>query len=406
MQIKSNLQVQYCGLIFENPVLIASANVSANAEMVERGFQHGFSGVAFKTISMNSQNVKNLSPRMAAYKYKNQVIGWQNWEQISDLPLDKNLEALSYLKKNWTNKILISSIMGFSMKEWVELAVMSLQAGADMIELNMSCPHMVQKDAGMKLGQNFELIQSITRAVKNTVNIPVSVKLTPNISDINEPALYAKDGGADGLVAINTVSGLIGIDTDTYQPLLNAWGKGAISGYSGPTIKPIGLAQVSKLAQNQNLNLPISGVGGIENTTDVLEYLLCGATNVQICTAIMKYGYGIIEKILTGLDQHLQEKGFSCISEIIGKALLNITTVEKIDNSRHAFVDFDSKRCKSCKKCYISCQDAGGQCIIWDQERNIPLMADKNKCHSCMICADVCVVNPTVPYMVEHRERS
>ena len=405
MQIKSNLQVEYCGLTFENPVLIASANVSANAEMVERGFPHGFSGVAFKTIGIDTQNVINLSPRMAAYKYQNKVIGWQNWEQISDSPLEKNLEAFRYLKKNWPNKILISSIMGFSMKEWVDLAVMSSQAGVDMIELNLSCPHMMQEEAGMKIGQTVELIQKITQTVKNTVDLPVTVKLTPNISDINEPALSAKNGGADGLVAINTVSGLIGIDTDTYKPKLNAWGLGAISGYSGPAIKPIGLAQVAKLAQNKNLNLPISGIGGIENATDVLEYMLCGATNVQICTAIMMHGYGIIEKILTGLDQHLQEKEFNSISEIIGKALPNITSVEKIDKSRQAYIEFDTKRCKSCKKCYTSCRDAGGQCIVWDDEKNIPLMADKNMCHSCMICADVCVVNPPVPYLVENSKK-
>jgi dihydropyrimidine dehydrogenase (NAD+) subunit PreA len=402
MQRKSNLQVEYCGLKLENPVLIASANVSAYAEMVERGFDKGFAGVAFKTIGINTKDVTNLSPRMAAFKYKNKIIGWQNWEQISDSPLEENLNAFSYLKKNWPNKIIIASIMGFSIAEWKELAIMSAQAGADIIELNMSCPHMMQEGAGMKVGQTFELIREVTKTVKNAVSIPVIAKLTPNISDICEPALYAKEGGVDGLVAINTVSGLIGIDTDTYKPKLNAWGLGAISGYSGPAIKPIGLAQVTNLAKHPELNLPISGVGGIENATDVLEYMLCGASNVQICTAIMTYGYGIIDDILNGLDQHLQEKELNSIGDIIGKALPNITSMDKIDEKRGAYVEFDTNRCKSCKKCYISCQDAGGQCIVWDEEKKIPIMGDKDKCHSCMICRDVCIVNPAVPYAKEH----
>jgi len=402
MKYKSDLSVEYCGVKFENPVIIASANVSAYAEMVGRGFDAGFSGVAFKTIGIGEEKIVNLSPRMADYKYKRKIIGWQNWEQISDAPLQENLKAFRFLKKNWPNKVLISSIMGFTMQEWADLAILSADAGADMLELNMSCPHMMQEGAGMKAGQVVELVERVTSLVKSKVSIPVIVKLTPNISDITEPAWYAKNGGADGLVAINTLSGLVGIDTNTYQPLLNAWGQGAISGYSGPAIKPIGLAQVTRLAQDPKLGLPISGVGGIETWTDVLEYMLCGSSTVQICTAIMMHGYGIIDKILSGLDTHLQEKGFNSINEVIGKALPNITTVEQINLKRQGYIEFDNERCTGCKKCYISCEDAGGQCIIWDEETKTPSLSSPDKCHSCMICADVCVVKDPVPYFVEN----
>ncbi|OFX60192.1 MAG: hypothetical protein A2046_06700 [Bacteroidetes bacterium GWA2_30_7] len=399
---RNSLNVEFCGVKFENPILIASANVSAYSEMVERGFEKGFAGVSFKTIGIDTVNVVNLSPRMAAYKYKNRIIGWQNWEQISDSPLEINLKAFKYLKKNWPNKVVISSIMGFNLNEWSELAIMSEESGVDIIELNMSCPHMMQEGAGMKAGQIVELVKTITQTVKKTVKIPVIVKLTPNTNDITEAALYAKAGGADGLAAINTLIGLIGIDLKSYSPLLNSWGVGAISGYSGPAIKPVGLAQVTNLAKKANLNLQISGIGGIENWVDVLEYMLCGATTVQICTAIMMNGYGIIEKILEGLENHLLEKGFDSINQVIGKALPNITSIDKIDTNHRGYAQFDTDRCTHCKKCYTSCHDAGGQCIIWNESTKTPSLSHKDKCHSCMICADVCSVNPSVPYFVKN----
>ena len=219
--------------------------------------------------------------------------------------MEDNLKDIRFLKKRWPDRVVIASIMGFSNDEWRELAVACEDAGADMLELNFSCPHMTVEGSGMKVGQAFALVEKYTAIVRKAVKIPILAKMTPNITDITEPARFAKQGGADGLAAINTVSGLVGIGLDDYTPVPNIFGKGAMSGYSGPGVKPIGLRCVAQMAQDPALKLPISGIGGIETWMDVAEYLLCGASTVQITTGVIHYGYRIVEDILEGLSYYL-----------------------------------------------------------------------------------------------------
>ena len=385
-----DLSINVCGVKFPNPFMLSSSAVSNTAEMIARGFEKGFGGVLYKSLGRPTMNP---SPRMHAYSYgSKRLVGLQNVEQITDRPIEDNLSDIRWLKKHYPDNVVMVSIMGFSKEQWRELAVMVEDTGADMIELNFSCPHMSVEGAGMKVGQVFELVREFTHIVRESVKIPIFAKLTANVTDITEPAMYAKQGGADGITAINTVRGLTGIGLDDFVPYPNIFGKGAISGYSGHCIKPISLKCIVELAKKKELGLPLAGCGGIETWIDAVEFLLAGASLVQMTTSVIKYGQRIVEDMIEGLSYYMEEKGFNKIEEIVGKALPNICETSEFDLSRQGVANYDLDRCIGCGRCYIACHDTGADAIQWDSEKRRPIL-DEDKCFSCMICSFVCPVS-------------
>lgn len=390
-----DLGIDMCGVRFPNPFLLSSSPVSNTAEMVARAFEAGFGGAVFKTVHTGRTKIIHPAPRMAGYDYENKkLVGLQNVEQISDRTFEDNLADIGYLKKHYPDHPVIVSIMGFSEEEWGELARGVEESGADMLELNFSCPHMTVEGSGMKVGQAFELLETFTRIVRDNTSLPIIAKMTPNITDITEPALYAKKGGANGISAINTVSAISGIDPVTLVPYPNVSGKSAMSGYSGPAVKPIGLRCITQLAQCRELGLPLSGLGGVETWIDALEYILCGASTVQMTTGVIHYGYRIVEDMIEGLSDFMDEREIENVSELVGKALPNIHPTDAFDLGRQGVARYDLERCVGCGQCYIICHDAGGQSLKWDAERRRPV-PDDDTCVSCMICSFVCpVANP------------
>lgn len=397
---KVDLSVEFCGATFINPFLLSSSPVSNSAEVVEMAYEAGWGGVVFKTLNSDRIPIIHPSPRMNSYHYgSKRLVGLQNVEQISDRPLRDNLLDFLYLKKKYPDRILISSIMGFSNDEWAYLAKVSEDNGADMLELNFSCPHMCVEGTGHHVGQAFDLIEKFTTTVKNTVSIPVIAKMTPNITDITEPALFAKKGGADAISAINTVSGISEIGLHDLVPKPNIFGIGAISGTSGPVIKPIGLRFMADMAQCQELNLPLSGIGGIETWIDVLEYMLLGASTIQVTTGIIHYGFRIVEEMIEGLSDYMIEKGIEKVEDLVGKALSHLKTTDKFNLERQGITHYDLEKCVGCGQCYIVCNDAAGQAIEWDVQNRRPRLVEE-KCLSCMICSFIC----PVPDLITHRE--
>jgi dihydropyrimidine dehydrogenase (NAD+) subunit PreA len=316
---------------------------------------------------------------------------------ISDRPLKDNLAEFLYLKKNYPDHPIIASIMGFFTDEWAYLAKAAEDNGADMLELNFSCPHMCIEGAGHKVGQAFQLLEGFTAVVKEAVSIPVIAKMTPNITDMNEPAMYAKNGGADAISAINTVRGISSVGLDDFVPTPNVFGKGAISGTSGPAVRPIGLNFIASMAQNDELNLPLSGIGGIETWIDALEFILLGASTIQVTTGIMHYGYRIVEDMIEGLSDFMVERGIQSVSELVGKALPNLHETEAFELDRQGITRYDLDKCIGCGQCYIVCQDAAGQAIEWDGESRRPNLIE-DKCLSCMLCKFVCPVPDLISY--------
>jgi len=291
----------------------------------------------------------------------------------------------------------MASIMGFSNQEWADLAKAAADAGADMLEVNVSCPHMTVEGSGAKVGQVQALVQKFTETCRNSCNIPIVAKMTPNITDITVPALYAKKGGADGIAAINSVAGLSGIGTDDWVPNPNVFGKGSISGFTGPAIKPIGLRCIAELAKCKELGLPLSGIGGIETWVDALEYLLVGATTVQVTTGIIHYGQGIVGSMIEGLSDYMALKGIARVQDLVGKALPNLHETGEFDLSRQGIAQYDLDRCIGCGQCYTVCKDAGGWALDWDAGKRRPVF-DGNKCLSCMVCSFVCPVNGLITF--------
>ena len=399
-----DLSVDFCGVKFKNPFLLSSSPVSNSAEMVARSFEAGWSGVVFKTLNSDRLPITHPSPRMHCVHYgSKREMAVQNVEMISDRPLRDNLAEFLYLKKNYPDYPIIASIMGFFKDEWVYLAKMAEDNGADMLELNFSCPHMCIEGAGHKVGQAVKLLEGFTEAVKKNVSIPVMAKMTPNITDMNEPAMYAKNGGADAISAINTVRGISQVGLDDWVPKPNVFGKGAISGTSGPAVKPIGLNFIATMAQNDELGLPLSGIGGIETWIDALEYILLGASTIQVTTGIMHYGYRIVEDMVEGLSDFMAERGIKQVSDLVGIALPNLHETEAFDLERQGIVQYDMDLCIGCGQCYIVCMDAAGQAIEWDAESRRPSLIE-DKCLSCMLCKFVCPVPGLISFKEMPRE--
>jgi dihydropyrimidine dehydrogenase (NAD+) subunit PreA len=319
------------------------------------------------------------------------AMAYQNVEQISDRPLRHNLLEFLYLKKHYPDHPIIASIMGFFEDEWVYLAKACEDHGADMLELNFSCPHMCIEGSGHKVGQAFHLLERFTAAVKQAVSIPVMAKMTPNITDMTEPALFAKKGGADAISAINTVRGISEIGREDWVPRPNVFGVGAISGTSGPAVKPIGLNFIASMARCREIGLPLSGMGGIETWIDALEYLLVGATTLQVTSGIMHYGYRIVEDLIEGLSDYMALKGIDRVSELIGRALPHLQETDHFDLKRQGIVNYNLELCIGCGQCHIVCSDAAGQAVEWDSRKRRPRLIE-DKCLSCMLCQAVCPV--------------
>ena len=390
--VKKDLSVDFLGVHCENPFFLASSPVSGNYEMVAKAFEAGWGGVFFKTVGLFPAN--ECSPRFA--HLHNQGLPWagfKNMEQISDKPAAQNFENIKRLKKDYPGKIVVASIMGSNEEEWITLARMCEQADVDLIEGNFSCPQMTSYQMGSDVGTNPELVKAYCQAVSGTTKIPFIAKMTPNVTEMETPAIAAIEGGAAGIAAINTVKSITNIDFGHMAGMPAVDGKSSISGYSGAAIKPIALRFIAELKQNERLkNVHISGIGGIETWRDAVEFLLLGCRNIQVSTAVMQYGYRIVEDMITGTEYFMNEYGFNKIDDFIGLALSSIVPAEEINRDFQILPDFNLKKCIGCGRCYISCFDAAHQAIKWDAELRKPQFNCEN-CVGCHLCVNVCPVH-------------
>ena len=371
------LKIDMFGFKLENPFFLSSSVVGSNYEMVANAFEAGWAGVAYKTLCY--MDIHEASPRFSAIKDENGVIqGFKNIEQLSQHSVEEECEIFRKLKKNYPNKFLLVSVMGRTEEEWIKIAKAVEEAGADAIELNFSCPNMVEEGTGSDVGQIPELVERFTRAVKNVVKIPVIAKLTPNVDIISPAAEAAIRGGADGLAAINTIKSVI-LDDNM---------KVAIGGYSGNAVKPIALRFVVEIKQNEKVKKHfLSGMGGIESWEDALDFLELGCDNLQVTTAIMQYGYRIIDDLKSGLALYLKRQN-KTVKDIIGSRINDVIDVEKMERDIAIFPKFLRNKCDGCGRCYISCMDAGHQAIKFGDDRK-PVL-DGNKCVGCHLCKLVC----------------
>ena len=389
--VKKDLSVEFLGVHFENPFCLSSSPVGNCYEMCAKAYDEGWAGVVFKTIGPGDFLIDEVSPRFDALtKEGTPFVGFKNMEQIAEHPLEQNLADLRKLKENYPDKVLIASIMGPTEKDWEELARLVTEAGADMIEMNLSCPQMTTHAMGSDVGTNAELCKSFCAAVKRGSKLPMMAKMTPNITDMVPVAKACLEGGADGIAAINTIKSVCNVDLNRKigMPIVN--GKSAISGYSGKAVKPVALRFVQQLRTGIP-GVEISGIGGIETWEDAAEFLLLGSTTLQVTTSIMQYGYRIVEDMKNGLEHYMEEQGVDSLMDLIGIANGNIIPAEELDRDYVVYPEFDTEKCIGCGRCYVSCYDGAHQAISWDEENRKP-SCDHEKCVGCHLCALVCPV--------------
>ncbi|MDO4553234.1 MAG: NAD-dependent dihydropyrimidine dehydrogenase subunit PreA [Bacillota bacterium] len=395
MTVKKDLSVNYLGVKCENPFFLSSSPVGGCYDMVAKAYEAGWAGVFFKTVGIFVAD--ECSPRFDQNNKAGEPwIGFKNMEQISDKPTEQNFEYIRKLKEDYPEKIMVATIMGSSAEEWKELAIMCNQAGADLIECNFSCPQMTSHAMGSDVGTNLALVEEYARAVSKNSKIPVIAKMTPNITVMEPAAIAAIKGGAKGVSAINTVKSITSMDYEnlTAMPVVN--GVSSISGYSGAAVKPIGLRFIANLASCPELKgVDLSGIGGVETWNDALDYLLVGAKTVQVTTAIMQYGYRIVDDMISGLQFFMEERGFNKVDELIGLALPNIVPAEELNRDYKIQVKFDQKKCVGCGRCYVSCYDGAHQAIEWDDKKRRPIL-DEERCVGCHLCLNVCPVKDCI----------
>ncbi|MBQ9708805.1 MAG: NAD-dependent dihydropyrimidine dehydrogenase subunit PreA [Firmicutes bacterium] len=394
MAINKDLSITYMGTKFQNPFCLSSSPVGGNYDMVAKCFETGWAGVFYKTVGIFVAD--ECSPRFdQTNKEGLPWVGFKNMEQISDKPTELNFEYMYRLKRDYPDHVVIPTIMGSSEEEWKQLAKMCDELGAPMIEGNFSCPQMTSHAMGSDVGTNPELVKKYCQAVSSTTKIPFIAKMTPNITTMEIPARAALEGGAAGVSTINTIKSITNIDFEHNVGMPVVDGKSSISGYSGAAVKPIALRFICQLLQDEIIGkTEVSGIGGIETWRDAAEFLALGCRNVQVTTAIMQYGYRIVEDMINGMQHFMDQKGYNNLDEFIGCALNNIIPAEELNRDFKILPNFSDEKCVGCGRCYVSCYDGGHQAIDWNEEKRRPELNDK--CVGCHLCLNVCPVKDCI----------
>jgi dihydropyrimidine dehydrogenase (NAD+) subunit PreA len=425
----ADLSIDFCGVKSPNPFWLASAPPTNTGDQVARAFDAGWGGAVWKTLG---NPIVNVSSRFGGIDYGSQrLMGLNNIELITDRPLDVNLREMASVKKRYPKHTLVASLMVDTPEEWKEIIKKVEDVGCDLLELNFGCPHgMCERGMGSAVGAEPKVLERITGWVVDCATVPVIVKLTPNVGDITEPAEAALRAGAHAVSLINTVKSIIGVDLDRMVPLPQVGNASSNGGYCGPAVKPIALHLLGQVAHV--FDRPISGIGGISNWRDAAEFMALGSTSVQVCTAVMHYGYRIVEDMAEGLSDFLDEKGMKSAMELVGQATPQYKDWGDLDLNYHVVANIDPNTCIGCQLCFVACMDGSHQCIhlpgMSDDEKkrrghvafptNVPdrpvvalrgtpgarvPYVHEEECVGCNLCALVCPVEGCIT-MVEQRK--
>ncbi|HPH26171.1 MAG TPA: NAD-dependent dihydropyrimidine dehydrogenase subunit PreA [Pseudomonadota bacterium] len=392
----ADLSVDFCGIKSPNPFWLASAPPTNTGDQIMRAFDAGWGGAVWKTLG---EPIINVSSRYSAVGYRgNRMMGLNNIELITDRPLDVNFREIAEVKKRYPKHALIVSLMVESKREtWHQMVRRAEDAGADGLELNFGCPHgMVERGMGAAVGQVPDYTCQITEWVKEVARTPVIVKLTPNVTDIVYPARAAQKGGADAVSLINTINSITGVDLDSFTPRPVVHGASAHGGYCGPAVKPIALNMMASVAQE--VSIPISGIGGISTWQDAAEFILLGASTVQVCTAVMHHGFRIVTDLMDGLSNYLDSKGMGSVKELCGKSVQRVKRWEELNLNYRVIAAVNQSKCIGCGVCYVACNDGAHQAIgaAPDQRGRTRVEILEHKCVGCNLCSLVCPVDDCI----------
>jgi dihydropyrimidine dehydrogenase (NAD+) subunit PreA len=398
----ADLRTIFVGIKSPNPFWLASAPPTDKEYNVVRAFKAGWGGVVWKTLGEDPHVVNVNGPRYGAiHSGDRRLLGLNNIELITDRPLQTNLDEIKRVKRDWPDRAMVVSLMvPCEETNWANILKRVEETECDGVELNFGCPHgMSERGMGSAVGQVPEYIEMVARWCKANTRMPVIVKLTPNITDIRKPARAAKQGGADAVSLINTINSIMGIDLDNFAPEPTIDGKGTHGGYCGPAVKPIALSMVSEIARDKDTQgLPISGIGGITNWRDALEFILLGAGTAQVCTAAMTYGFKIVQEMTSGLENWMDERGYKRLDELVGKAVPNVTDWQYLNLNYITKAKIDQDKCIQCGRCYAACEDTSHQAIAMTAtntgKRRFEVIDEE--CVACNLCIEVCPVESCI----------
>jgi dihydropyrimidine dehydrogenase (NAD+) subunit PreA len=403
-----DLSIDFAGVRSPNPFWLASAPPTNTGDQISRAFDMGWGGAVWKTLGTP---IVNVSSRLGGIVHRGRrLAGLNNIELITDRDLDTNFREIKEVKRRHPENLVIVSLMVETPDEWKMMVERSIEAGGDLLELNFGCPHgMCERGMGSAVGQQPKVLEVITGWVKEYSTIPVITKLTPNISDIRVPGLAAVRSGADAVSLINTIKSIVSVDLERLVPLPRVEARGTSGGFCGPAVKPIAMHMVWQLARHPEFTIPISGIGGIATWRDAVEFILLGASTTQVCTAVMHYGYRIVESMAEGLSDFMEEKGYDTVADMVGKALPQTSDWGDLNLNYQVRAEIDRDRCIGCQLCYPACRDGGHHAIRlpgttefaklagevdpnWDgRQARIPVV-DWDACVGCNLCSLICPV--------------
>ena len=393
----ADLRTTFAGIKTPNPFWLASAPPTDKAYNVVRAFEAGWGGVVWKTLGEDGPPVVNVNgPRYGALLTPDRrMLGFNNIELITDRPLQVNLDEIRAVKRAWPDRALVVSLMvPCTEAAWKDILARVEDTGADGVELNFGCPHgMSERGMGAAVGQVPEYIQQVTAWCKQHSRLPVIVKLTPNITDIRVPARAAKAGGADAVSLINTINSIMGVDPATLAMSPATGGMGSHGGYCGPAVKPIALNMVAEIGRTpETARIPVSGIGGVGGWRDALDYIALGAGNVQVCTAAMVYGFKIVEDMIDGLSNYMDEMGFTSIDDFKGRAIPTVSDWKYLNLNHISKAVINQDSCIECGRCHIACEDTSHQAITSTKDGKRHFEVKEDECVGCNLCTLVCPV--------------
>ncbi len=393
-----DLSYDFLGIHFENPFILAAGPSTDNLDMVRRAFKAGWAGAILKTTSVEGTKVDLCYPMMSTFDYEGRkLFGMGNIDLISEHHIDMVEHHVRTLKKEFPAKMVAASIMAGKKEDWQSLVERLEQAGVDMIECSFSCPQgNIGEDPGKMLAQSVSATELTARWVKEAARkVPVSIKITPHVTDIVEVAKAVKRSGCDALTASNSIQALMGIDIHTFVPHPGLGAKSTYSGMTGPAIKPITLRTIAEIARN--VDIAILGTGGASTWSDAVEFMAVGAGIVEFCTVVMHHGFRVIADLRSGMSHYLDEMGFSSPRDIVRRAIPTIVTHDELPRQT-VRSHIDHKTCIGCDVCYIACQDGGPMAIERGSNR-IP-QVDRERCVGCGLCQHVCPVDGCISMQV------
>ena len=387
-----SMGIDFAGVHFMNPFVLASGPPTASREMIERAFEKGWGGAVTKTLAYDIKQTQNVNPRIHSVKQAGNIIGFSNIELGSPKPIDVWLKDIMIIKKNYPQNVLFASLLhteGLVKSQWIEVAKKCKEAGVDGLELNFSCPHgMAESGGGAAIGAHAHLIKKVLCWLRRAIDLPIVVKLPFMVDTLPDKAMTARESGANGISTINTINSISGVDIYSFTPYPQVDAQSSYSGLSGPAIKPIGLRCVAQIASK--VDISISGIGGIGSWEDAVQYFLVGASTVQVCSAVMQYGYRIVKDLMQGLQDYMERMEFESINDFVGLALAHIKRHNDLSRGYRLVSSVDVDKCIGCGSCSVACNDSGYQAITMSDERPI---INEEKCDGCGLCSQICPIS-------------